>query len=215
MIIALPTHGSSEDPFDPAHIFAYELILGVLVFYFVYLQLRRLKYRRIADRLGAEYHSQGLFQTGKITGSGNGRDYTIETRATARYKSSSTWTTISINCANKGIPLQIAGGFFKAFPDWRFTSTTGERKQRVFVTEITLQDAPVPLQERQKLQVQGLFQAFALLHSALLMKGSLRIQPDQISFSTRGVLKNAEAAKETIWVLSQIADRIESGSVIT
>jgi hypothetical protein len=213
MIIAIATHPASG-PFAPSQMFVYELVLGVLLFYFIYLQLRRRKYKSIARQLGAEYHSEGFFKAGKITGSGNGRQYTIDTRATARYKSSSTWTMVSVQCANKGIPLQITGGFFRAFPDWRYASTVGDRKQKLLGKEIALLNSPVPLQEKQKLQVQGLFQAFALLHSALLMKGRLRVQADQVSFATRGVLRNSEEATQMIWVLSQIADRVESDRVI-
>jgi hypothetical protein len=175
--------------------------------------MRRLKYRNIAEELGAEYQSQGLFKAGEIAGFSYGRKYTIETREIAVYKSSSTRTTISIRCVNKGIPVQMQGGFFKTFPNWKYAYTTGDRKQRVFVTDITLQNVPVPLEEKYRLQVQGLFQEIAVLHFDSLKKGHMRIQQDQISFTTHGVLKNVAAARQTISLLAKVADRIESNPV--
>jgi len=186
----------------------------VLLFYFFYLQLRWLKYIKIAEELQAEYQSQGLFKTGVIAGSSYDRKYTIETREIAVGKGSSTWTTISIDCVNKGIPLQMEGGFFKTFPNWKYAYTMGDRKERVFVTNITLQNVPVPLEEKYKLQVQGLFQEIVLLQHDLLNKGHMRIQQDQISFTTHGVLKNVAAARQTISLLIKVAERIESSLVI-
>ena len=49
------------------------------IIYFVHVQLRRRKYRKIANELGAEYQSQGLFNSGKIDGAINQRTYTVET----------------------------------------------------------------------------------------------------------------------------------------
>jgi len=189
---------------------------GVLIFlfYFVSIHFRRLKYRRIAEELGAEYQSQGLFRTGEIAGSSNGRKYAIATKDTGRGRGSSNWTTISMHCANKGMPLFMYGGFFKNFPNWKYAFTMGARKEKVFVTSIILQDAPVPLEEKYKSQVQSLFQEIALLQSDLLKKGYMKIQQDYISFTTRGVLKNAEAASQTISLLTNLADRIESAPSI-
>ena len=42
-------------------------------------QLRRRKYRQIANELGAQYQSPGLFNSGKIAGAINRRRYTVET----------------------------------------------------------------------------------------------------------------------------------------
>jgi len=191
-------------------LFMFGAAVLILLYYFVSLHFRKLKYRKIAEGLRAEYQSQGSFKTGEITGSNNGRKYTIATEDTGHGRGSSNWTTISINCANKGIRLQMEGGFFKTFPNWKYAFTTGDRKERVFVTEITLQNWFVPLEEKYKLQVQGLFQEIALLQHDLLKKGHLKIQRDQISFTTQGVLKNAEAASQTISLLTNVADRIES-----
>src|ERR1700739_4633159 len=104
------------------------------IIYFADVQLRRRKYRQIANALGAEYQSQGLFKTGKIAGSGNHRNYTVENVVAGR----ATWTTVEMPCLNQGIPLHIHGRFFKTFPDWKYAFTRGERTERVFNTHITL-----------------------------------------------------------------------------
>ena len=201
--------------FNPAQIFAFEIIVVVLSFYFIYLQLRRLRYRRIAAELGAEYESQGLFKTGEIAGSNNGRKYRIRTREIAVYRSASTWTTFSMDCLNKGIPLSLQGRFFKPFPNWKFAFTRGDRRERVFVADVTIQNVPVPLEEKYHSQVQRLFREIALADSGLLRKGSSRIEieQDSLSYTMHGVLKNNAAARQIISLLAEVADRIESAPV--
>jgi hypothetical protein len=202
-------------PFNPGQVFAFELILAVLLFYFIYLQLRRLRYRKIAGELGAEYESQGLFRTGEIAGSSNGRKYTIRTRDVAAYKSSSTWTTLSMDCLNKGIPLVLQGKFFKHFPNWRFAFTRGDIKERVFAVDVALQNAPVPLEEKYHSQVQRLFQEIALVDSVPLKKGGIRIEieRDSVSYTMHGVLRNVAMARQVVSLLTEVADRIESAPV--
>lgn len=171
-------------------------------------QLRRRKYRQIASELGAEYQSQGLFKSGKIAGSSNHRKYTIENVEGAR--GSSAWTLIEMQCANKGIPLQIHGRFFNPFPNWKYAFTKGDRTERVFFTHIDLQNVGIPLQEKYRIEVQGLFQEFALLNYAFLRKGHFRIEQDSMSFRIDRVLKNLEVIRQILSVLAAIADRIES-----
>jgi len=204
-----------NSPFNSAQMFAFEIILVVLSFYFIYLQLRRLRYRKIAGELRAEYESHGLFKTGEIAGSSGGRKYTIRTRDIAAYKSSSTWTTLSMDCLNKGILLSLQGKFFKPFPNWKFAFTTGDRKERVFVVDVTLQNAPVPLQEKYHSQVQCLFQEIALVDAELLKKGGicLEIERNSVSYTMRGVLRNVVLATQVISLLTEVADRIESAPV--
>jgi hypothetical protein len=124
------------------------------------------------SRLIAEYQSQGLFKTGKIAGASNHRKYTVENVVRGR----ATWTTVEMPCFNKGIPLHIHGRFFKTFPNWKYAFTRGDRTERVFVTHITLQNVGIPLEEKYRTEVQGLFQETALLNNALLRKG--RFRPD-------------------------------------
>jgi hypothetical protein len=179
----------------------------LLIIYCVHIQLRRRKYRQIASELGAEYQSQGLFRSGKIAGSGNQRKYTVENENGAR---SGTWTIIRMQCANKGIPLQIHGRFFKNFPNWKYAFTRGDRTERVFVTNVTLQNVGIPLEEKYRIEVQGLFQEFALLNYAFLRKGLLRIEPDRMSLTIHGILKKLEVIRQILSVLTRVADRIES-----
>ena len=174
--------------------------------YFVHIQLRRRKYRQIANELGAEYQSQGLFKTGKIAGASNHRKYTIENVVWGRV----TWTTVEMACLNKGIPLHLHGRFFKAFPNWKYAITRGDRTERVFVTDITLQNVGIPLEEKYRIEVQTLFQETALLNYALLRKGLISIEQETISFKVNGTLKKLEVIRQILSVLARVADRIES-----
>ena len=180
------------------------------IIYFVHVQLRRRKYRQIANELGAEYQSQGLFKTGKIAGSSNHRKYTVENVVWSR----ATWTTVEMPCLNKGIPLHIHGRFFKTFPNWKYAFTTGDRTERVFVTHITLQNVGIPLEEKYRIEVQGLFQEAELVNYALLRKGRLRIEQETISFTVNGTLKKLEVIRQILSILSTAADRIESAPIV-
>jgi hypothetical protein len=192
----------------PVYIGGFFIFLGII--YFVPLQLRRRKYQEIAGELGAEYQSQGLFNTGKISGSSNRRKFTIENVVRGR----ATWTTIEMPCVNRGIPLHIHGRFFKSFPNWKYAFSKGDRTERVFVTHITLQNVGIPLDEKYRTEVQGLFQEVAMLNYSFLRKGLIRIESDTISFKLNGVLKKLEVIREILTILSGVADRIESAPVV-
>jgi hypothetical protein len=180
------------------------------IIYFVHVQLRRRKYRQIANELGAEYQSQGLFKTGKIAGSGNHGKYTVENVVWGR----ATWTTVEMPCLNKGIPLHIHGRFFKAFPNWKYAFTRGDRTERVFFTHVALQNVGIPLEEKYRIEVQGLFQEFALLNYAFRREGLIRIEQDTMSFTLHGTLKKLEVIRQILSVLSTVADRIESAPIV-
>ena len=180
------------------------------IIYFVHVQLRRRKYRQFASELGAEYQSQGLFKTGIISGACNHRKYTVENVVRGR----ATWTTVEVPCLNKGIPLHIHGRFFKKFPDWKYAFTRGDRTERVFVTDITLQNVGIPLEEKYRAEVEGLFQETALLNYALLRKGVISIEQDTFSFTVSGTLKNLEVIQQILSVLTRLAERIESAPIV-
>jgi len=180
------------------------------IIYFVHVQLRRRKYRQIANELGAEYQSQGLFKTGKIAGASNHRKYTVENLVLGR----ATWTTVEMPCLNKGIPLHIHGRFFKTFPNWKYAFTRGDRTERVFVTHITLQNVGIPLEEKYRVEVQGLFQETALINYALLRKGVISIEQDTISFTVSGTLKKLEMIRQILSALTKVAERIESEPIV-
>jgi len=197
--------------FDPARIFAAELVVAVLVFYFVYLQFRRLKYRRIAGELAAECRSQGPFKTGEIAGSINGREYSIRTRTFQK----TIWTTFTMDCVNNGITIYLRGHFFKNFPNWKCAHATHGEGTRVPLTNLTISIPYFSLGEEYHSQVQRLFQEFAFTDSEWLSKwrNSLEIKRDAVSFTSHGVLKNAEAAKQVLSFLGKVADRIEADPV--
>jgi len=184
--------------------FLFFLLIIVLCSY----RLRQRKYRQIANELGAEYQSQGLFKSGKIAGSSNNRKYTVENEEGAR--GSGSWTVIEMQCVNKGIPLHIHGRFFKNFPNWKYAFTEGDRTERVFVTNVTLQNMGIPLEEKNKIEVQRLFQEFALLDYPFLRKGFLRIERDSISFTISGFLKKLEVIRQMLTLLATVADRVEA-----
>jgi hypothetical protein len=190
-----------------AGFFLFSLIL-VLCSY----QLRRRKYRQIANELGAEYQSQGLFNSGKIAGFNNQRKYTIENEEGAR--GSGSFTVIKMQCMNKGIHLHIHGRFFKNFPNWKYAFTEGDRTERVFVTNVTVQNAGIPLDEKYRIQVQGLFQEFALLNPEILEKGQVRIEQESMSFTVHRVLRKVEVIREILSILARVADRIESAPIV-
>src|ERR1700730_15958237 len=184
------------------------LLLIVLCSY----QLRRRKYRQIANELGAEYQSQGLFKSGKIAGFNNQRKFTVENEEGAR--GSGSFTVINMQCMNKGIPLHIHGRFFKNFPNWKYAFSEGNRTERVFVANVTVQNAGIPLDEKYRIQVQGLFQEFALLNSEILEKGQVRIEQESMSFTLHRVLRKVEVIRNILSVLARVAVRIESTPIV-
>ena len=188
------------------------LFLFSMVLVFCSYQLRRRKYRQIANELGAEYQSQGLFKSGKIAGFNNQRKYTVENEEGAR--GSGSFTVIKMQCMNKGIPLHIHDRFFKNFPNWKYAFSEGDRTERVFVTNVTVQNAGIPLEEKYRIEVQGLFQELALLNSEILGKGQIRIEQELMSFTVHRVLRKVEVIREILSVLSTVADRIESAPIV-
>ena len=175
-------------------------------------QLRRRKYQQIANELGAGYQSQGLFKSGTIAGFSNHRKYTVENEEVGR--GSGSLTVIEMQCVNKGIPLHIHGRFFKNFPNWKYAFTEGDRTERVFVTNVTLQNVGIRLEEKYRIEVQGLFQEFELLNSEILRKGQVRIEQDSMSFTIHRVLRKVEVIWEILSVLAGVADRIESAPIV-
>jgi len=186
--------------------------LFLLLVYCANVQWRRRKYRLIADALGAEFQSQGLFKSGKVAGFTNQRKYTIENQDGAR--GSGMLTIIEMQCANKGMPLRIDGHFFKSFPNWRYASTLGDRTERVFVTNVTIQGVGIPLQDKYKMQVQGLFQEFALLDYPFLRRGIIKVECERMSFMIHGILNNLDVIRQILSVLNRVAERIESSPIV-
>lgn len=174
-------------------------------------QLRRRKYRQIANALGAQFQAQGLFNSGKIAGSINQRPYTVETEDRGR---AGAWTTVRMRCVNKGIPLHIHGHFFNPFPNWKYAFTLGDRTERVFFTHLTLQNVGVPLEEKYRVEVQSLFQEFALLNYSFLRKGRLGIDQDSVVFTIRGALRELDVVQQILSVLTGVADRIRAVPVL-
>lgn len=183
------------------------LVLLVLLSY----QLRRRKYRQIANELGAQYQSQGLFDSGMIAGATNQRKYEIETKDRGR---AGTWTSIRMECVNKGIPLHIHGHFFHPFPNWKYAFTLGDRTERVFFTRVTLQNVGIPLEEKYRAETQSLFQEFALPDYAFLRKGHWGIGQYSIVFTMRGALRKLDVVQQTLSVLAGVAGHLEATPVV-
>jgi len=119
-----------------------------------------------------------------------------------------------MQCANKGIPVYIYGHFFKNFPNWKYAFTLGDRTERVFITNITLQNVGIPLEEKYKIEVQGLFQEFALLDADVFKKGNIRIGQDTMRFTVHDILKKLEVIRQILSILTGVAERIESAPIV-
>jgi hypothetical protein len=174
-------------------------------------ELRRRKYRQIANELEAQYRPQGLFNSGVIAGAINRREYKVETKDRGR---AGTWTDVRMECVNRGIPLHVHGHFFNPFPNWKYAFTLADRTERLFFTHITLQNVGVPLDEKYRVGVQGLFQEFALSDYVFLKKGYLGIEGDSIVFTMRGALRKLDVIRQILSVLARVADRIEASPIV-
>jgi hypothetical protein len=122
------------------------------------------------------------------------------------------WTRFSVDCTNRGIPLTLHAGFFRRFPDWRFAFTREDKKTSVLGADLVLQNALAPLDEKYRPPVQSMFHDVAVICSGLLTKygTAIDIRQDSLSYTTRGVLKNAGTAWQILALLEKLADRIES-----
>jgi hypothetical protein len=178
--------------------FTLALIATLFAFYFLYLQLRRFRYRNIAEALHATYESQGVFKTGEIAGSSHGRNYRITTGVVVAPSDSGAYTTIAVVCINKGVALSIYGRFFRHFPDWRFAFTTGD-----------------PLDSKYYPRVQSLFHDIAVIFPNLVKnrRAQIDLKQEAISYRMHGVLTNAGTVKQILLLLTRLAERVESEPV--
>ncbi len=79
---------------------------------------------------------------------------------------------------------------------------------------MTVQNVGIPLEEKYKIEVQDLFQEFALLNSEILEKGKVRIEQESMSFTVHRVLRKVEGIREILSILARVADRIESAPIV-
>jgi len=186
---------------------------------FVVVQRRRLRYKRMATKLRAQFVPQGLFKTGKIIGEQNGKEFLVETYTISSGRSSSFRTSIHIECTNNGIPLIIQSSFLKNFPDWRYVFTLGDGETRVFVTHIKERNVPVPLEHRAQLHVEnilGPLKAYSGVGKPI-RRGTVYVASDAVTFTVRGILgilKDAERIKQIFPVLETISSNIEANPVV-
>lgn len=180
--------------------------------YVLVIQSRKATYRKLAHTLMADYVSQGAFKTGKITGTTQGRAFTVEPFAAGGMNNSSFWTRISLDCANTGIPLTVRGDFFKAFPNWRAVSTSGERKMRLFAWHITLKT--VLLDDKYKDQVLRAFQGIETTTHDQMRKGNFELAESTLTFTTHGIMKNSTTIEKMVQALNAIAGQIEAAPIL-
>jgi hypothetical protein len=112
-----------------------------------------------------------------------------------------------MECANKGIPLHIYGRFFKNFPNW-----PGGEMERLLGANV-LQNVGTPLAEKYRIEVQGLFQEFAIADGAFLKRGQILMEQDNVSFKVRGIVKKQEEIPKALSILARLAERIESAPI--
>lgn len=196
----------------PVLVYAMVFVAFLFAISLARLQVRRQRYRQLAADLGGEYRSQGRFRSGFISGNSDRRSYTL--REVEGSRGSTNWTVLEMQCSNKGIPLYLHGPFFKSFPNWRYAFTEGDRTARLFFTQVQLQNVGAPLGEGQRVEVQQMFQEFALESGTCLKRGILRIDRDAISFTFRGILTKANPVRNIITTLARVADRIEATPVV-
>ena len=170
----------------------------------IHIQLRCLKYKKIALALNADYHSKGFFNTGRITGISNSRQYAIENIIVDTGRSSTTWTTLSVDCLNSGVTLSIGGGFFgglfSRFPDWYCISVHNENRK--FDGDFN---------ENYRVQILDLFQklALSLEEIKLIKKGSIDIGQRVVTFTFLGVLADINKINKIITLIVKLAGHIE------
>ena len=192
------------------------ILAGVAVaiagLYLLIVQSRRATYRKMAQALKATYVSQGAFKAGKITGTTQGRNFTVKPFASGGGQSSTFWTRISIDCVNTGIPLTVRADFFKPFPNWKAVSTLGERKMRVFLWHITLKT--VLLADKYKDQVLRAFQGIETTIRDHVLKGDFELAESTLTFTTRGIIKNSDTIQKVLEMLNTIAGQIEAAPIL-
>ncbi len=192
------------------------ILAGVAVaiagLYLLIVQSRRATYRKMAQALKATYVSQGAFKAGKITGTTQGRNFTVKPFASGGGQSSTFWTRISIDCVNTGIPLTVRADFFKPFPNWKAVSTLGERKMRVFLWHITLKT--VLLADKYKDQVLHAFQGINAGKRDHLSNGNLELAESNLTFTTRGIIKNRATIQAVLEVMNPMAEQIEAAPIL-
>ena len=195
----------TPDTFVPLFVIGSGFVL--LLFYFSVVQLRRRKYRTLAVAMGAEYLSQGVFKTGKIAGTSNGRKYEVEIKPGGA-RNRSLWTVTEMECTNKGITLHVYGRFFKNFPNW-----PGGQTERLIGANVILRSVGTPLPEQYRTEAQGFFQEFAIADGAFLRPGQIVVAQDYVSLKLPGVVKKQEEIQKALSVLTRLADRIESAAI--
>ncbi len=196
----------------PVLVYAMLFVAFLFAISLTQIRLRRRRCQQLAADLSAEYRSEGPFRSGTIAGNSDRRSYTVRNESGSR--GSTNWTILEMQCSNKGIPLYLHGPFFKNFPNWRYAFTRGDRSERLFFTQVQLRGMGIPLGESQRLEVQQLFQEFALAGNTCLRRGVLRIEQDTISFTVRGILTKVDPVREIIGTLARVADRIEAAPIV-
>lgn len=177
-----------------------------LLVYLMFLQLRKARYKKLAADLGARFRDQGFASTGEICGISDSRNYAIRTKAAGR---SGMWTVISADCANRGAGFTVDGGFFKKFPDWRFARMQGGGLDAAPGVSAALLGIGSPVSDSYKAPIEELLRESSLQRGESLKRGKLRVDQATISFTRHGVLADAEAIRQIITAISEIARRIE------
>lgn len=206
--------------------FLFKLIFAAALFgisftiWVVHVQLRRLKYKRIARDLGAEYYTQG-FASGKINGVSSGREFSITNRVFQVYLDSTPgnyyqtiWTSITVNCKNDGIALMIHRGFLKDFPNWKYVFTRNNKEADALGANIYSRDFAVLLDQKYRIMVQNFFHEVILSDYSFIKEGMIDIGKDRISFIVSGVFVKTEIIRQIILLLGRIAGRIESSPIV-
>lgn len=163
------------------------IVLAVLTPYFLLIQVRRLRYRRLAGRLSAQYVSQGLFRAGRIIGTSGGQEFTVETFV--RGRPAHFYTSVSMACdttrMDRAIPVVSSG------------------------VHISLRNTATPLSQSHDPQLTKLLAGIGP-DVASLRKGDFDIKAGRVRWVTGGILADDREILMIVPQLQRIARAVES-----
>jgi hypothetical protein len=161
----------------------------LFVFYLLVIQLRRLRYRRLAGNLSAQYVSQGLFRTGRIVGRSGGEEFTIETFVRGA-RPSHFYTSVSMACNTDRID-------FATDPP----ASSG--------IHIRLRAASVPLEQSRDPKIREVLAGF-VYDAPSLRRGSFYAQGGHVKWETRGILADHRQVEMVVPLIQRIAKAVEA-----
>ncbi len=209
------------------------LITLIAVSYFILVQRRIIKYKKISRYIGGKYVKDNIFKTGKIIGIKNGKKYIIEpVEVGDRAAESHFRTFFSIECKNEGMLLLIKANFFKKFPDWKNIHKLKEKKEsNDFIGNLLNKNYKYNSYGRidkyifndvQRKLIESIFcgqkfgseKIYTNLKKSLTFHSLIQIERNKIYLDIGELLLDKRKIRENIDLLEQISKRIEDQPII-